>query len=216
MMDTPNTSQLSALYRPSHLLLLGALIASAGCQVEPRPQDVSVVDAPRADAPSSGFTRSEVFRPTTEFDDNKPNSDEVPDVYAITADFERTVILRFKHQADLLEGLERAVETEGIFNAVILAGAGSVRNYQIHMVNNRVFPSRNVYLKDPVAPADIVSVNGYVIGGRVHAHITLAAEQGAFGGHLEPETEVFTFAIITLGVLSDEIDLSQIDDKTHR
>jgi uncharacterized protein len=164
----------------------------------------------------AGPERTEVYRPTTELEDGKPNSDEVPNVYAIDADFERTVILRFKHQADLLEDLEAVVEAEGISNAVILAGAGSVRNYQIHMVNNRDFPSRNVYLKDSSTPADLVSVNGYVIDGRVHAHLTLATEEGAIGGHLEPETEVFTFAILTLGVLSDDVDLGRIDDKTYR
>jgi hypothetical protein len=38
----------------------------------------------------------------------------------------------------------------------------------------------------------------------------------AFGGHLEPGMNVFTFAIVTVGVLSDDTDLSRIDDKTYR
>ena len=66
------------------------------------------------------------------------------------------------------------------------------------------------------APADIVSMNGYVIEGRIHAHMTLADENHAFGGHLEPGTNVFTVAIVTLGVFKDGIDLSKIDDKTYR
>jgi predicted DNA-binding protein with PD1-like motif len=71
-------------------------------------------------------------------------------------------------------------------------------------------------VKDSTTPADIVSMNGYIIDGRIHCHMTMTDENKAFGGHLEPETNVFTFAILTLGVLSDGADLSKIDDKTYR
>ena len=101
-------------------------------------------------------------------------------------------------------------------NAVILSGAGSVRNYQIHSVSNRDFPSKNVYIEDKSEPADIISMNGYVLDGRLHPHLTLTTGEKAFGGHLEAGTNVFTFAIITLGVLKDDVDLSRLDDKTWR
>ncbi len=108
------------------------------------------------------------------------------------------------------------VKQQNIKNAVILAGAGSVRNYQVHSVTNRAFPSKDTFVKDPTAPADLVSMNGCVINGEVHAHVTLANPEHAFGGHLEPGTNVFTFAIVTLGVFADGVDLSRIDDKTYR
>jgi predicted DNA-binding protein with PD1-like motif len=160
-------------------------------------------------------TRTEVTKATTPADDSKPNSSKVPDVYALSGKFERVVVLRFKYEAELLAGLERMVKQQKIRNAVILAGAGSVRGYQIHTVSNRTFPSKNTYVKDPTAPADIVSMNGYIIDGRVHAHMTMATADHAFGGHLEPETTVFTFAIITIGVL-EGVDLAKVDDKTYR
>ncbi len=59
-------------------------------------------------------------------------------------------------------------------------------------------------------------MNGYIIDGRVHAHITFTDADKAFGGHLEPGTKVFTFAIVTVGVLEDGTDLSRIDDKSYR
>ena len=46
--------------------------------------------------------------------------------------------------------------------------------------------------------------------------MTLSDENKAFGGHIEPETNVFTFAIVTLGVFDDAVDLSRVDDKTYR
>lgn len=159
-------------------------------------------------------TVTEITKPTEH--DSKPNSDSVPDVYSISGDFERIVVLRFKYKADLLDGLTSGVAREKIKNAVILAGSGSVRGYHYHAVSNRDFPSKNVFVKDPTHPADIVSMNGYVIDGRVHPHITFADEDKAFGGHLEPGTEVFTFAVVTVGVLSDGTSLARVDDKTNR
>jgi predicted DNA-binding protein with PD1-like motif len=161
-------------------------------------------------------TRTEVTKSTTPADDAKANSDSVPDVYALNGQFERVVVLRFKYQADLLAGMEKMVREQNIRNAVILAGAVSLTGYHFHLVSNRTFPSKNMLIKNPSAPADLVSMNGYIIDGRIHAHMTLTNEDKAFGGHLEPGTTVFTFAIITLGVFKDGIDLRRIDDKTYR
>jgi predicted DNA-binding protein with PD1-like motif len=161
-------------------------------------------------------TRLEITKPTTVFDDSKMNNDSIPAVYAVNGQFERIVILRFKYQTDLLAGLDSVVQQHQIRNAVILAGIGAVRNYHFHVVSNRTFPSQNIYIKDPSAPADLTSMNGYIINGRVHAHVTLSNADKAIGGHLESGTEVFTFAIITLGILNDTIDLQRLDDKTYR
>lgn len=148
--------------------------------------------------------------------DTKPNSDQVPDVYALSGHFERIVMLRFKYDTDLLAGLQKAIQREKIRNAVILSGFGSVRNYQVDQVGNREFPPQNVFVKDPTAPADIAGMSGLVMNGRVHPHITLAKADKAFGGHLEPDTKVFTFAVVVLGVLNDGLDLARFDDWTYR
>ncbi|MCS7337315.1 MAG: DNA-binding protein [Verrucomicrobiae bacterium] len=148
--------------------------------------------------------------------DFAPNDPRVPEVYARNGQFERVVIARLKHRTDLLEGLERLVKQEKIRNGVVLAGIGSVTGYHYHVVSNREFPTRNMFVQDPTGPADITAMNGYIIDGRVHAHITLANATNAFGGHLERGTTVFTFAIVTIGVFNEGIDLSRIDDKHHR
>jgi predicted DNA-binding protein with PD1-like motif len=160
--------------------------------------------------------RTEITKATTPADDSKANSSRVPDVYAVSGQFDRVLVLRFKYQADLLAGLESMVKQHKIRNGVILAGAGSVRNYHIHAVSNRTFPSKNTYTRDPSTPADIISMNGYIINGQVHAHMTMSNPEHAFGGHLEPGTNVFTFAIVTIGVMADGVDFSHLDDKTYR
>jgi predicted DNA-binding protein with PD1-like motif len=151
----------------------------------------------------------------TPADDTKANSDNVPDVYAITGHFDRIVVLRFKYQTDLLAGMERMVKQEKIRNGVILSAVGSVRGYQLHMVSNRTLPSHDIFETNPTGPADLVSMNGYVIEGKLHPHMTLATPDKVIAGHLEPGTQVFTFAIVTIGVMND-VDFRRLDDKTYR
>jgi len=148
--------------------------------------------------------------------DSKPNSPDVPDVFAVSGHLERIVVLRFKFGADLLGGLQRMIVQEKIKNAVILGAVGSVRGYQLHMVENRDMPSKLLFIKDPTAPADIIGMSGIIMNGRAHPHITLAIGDNAIGGHLEADTTVFTFAVVTLGVLDDSIDMSRFDDSSYR
>ena len=50
-------------------------------------------------------------------------------------------------------------------------------------------------------------MNGYIIDGKIHAHMTLATPDHAFGGHLEPGTEVFTLTVSSpIGVMKDGAD----------
>ena len=148
-------------------------------------------------------------------EDSRANSDQVPDAYAITGHFDRIVVLRMKYKTDLLAGLQKMVKQEHIQNGVILSAIGSVRGYQVHQVSNRTLPTADTFEKNPTQPADVVSMNGYVIDGRLHPHITLATPDRVIAGHLEPGTEVFTFAIVTIGVMNDA-DLRQVDDTNYR
>jgi hypothetical protein len=91
-----------------------------------------------------------------------------------------------------------------------------VNGYHVHAVNNRTFPSKNTFVKDPTGAADVVGMNGYVIDGRIPCHMTMADADHAFGGHLVPGTTAFTFAVVTVGVFKPGIDLSRVDDKTFR
>jgi predicted DNA-binding protein with PD1-like motif len=145
-----------------------------------------------------------------------PNRAQVPDAYAVSSQFEKVMIFRFKYDTDLLAGMEKMVKENHIVNAVILSCAGSVRGYQIHQVSNRTLPAKIMTEKDPNAPADIISMNGYIIAGQVHAHMTMATPDKAFGGHLHADTKVFTFAIVTVGVLPDSLDLTKLDQTNYR
>ena len=149
-------------------------------------------------------------------DDSKRDNDSVASVYAVNGQFERVMVVRLKHQTDILAALETIVKKEKIANAAILSGIGSVTDYHVHSVGNRTFPTLNIFMKDTASSADIVNLNGYIIDRRVHAHISLCHADKAFGGHLEAGTKVFTFAVITIGVFQDGIDLSLVDKTNYR
>jgi uncharacterized protein len=161
-------------------------------------------------------TQVEVVKSINPSEDARPNNPEVPEVITQSGSFERIVVVRLKNKTDILEALNTAAKKENIKDAVILSGAGSATGYHYHVVSNGEFPSKNYYIKNPDHPVDICNMSGFVIDGRVHAHITFSDDERAFGGHLEPGTNVFTFSVITIGVLGDDIDLSRADDKTYR
>lgn len=161
-------------------------------------------------------TQIEVVKSINSVEDARPNNPEIPDVITQSGSFERIVVVRLKHKADILEALNTAAEMEKIKNAVILSGAGSATGYHYHVVSNDEFPSKNYYIKNPVHPVDICNMSGFIIDGRIHAHITFSDDEKAFGGHLEEGTNVFTFSVITIGVFTEDIDLSRADDKTYR
>ena len=162
-------------------------------------------------------TRHETTNPSKNpADDAKGLDPKIPDVFAISTQLQRVVVLRFKFDTDMLEGLEKMVKQEKIKNAVILSAFGSVRGYQVHQVSNRTFPSKNMFVKNPTLPADIVTMSGFIMNGRLHPHIELAVPGKSFGGHLEPGTRVFTFAVVTIGVLGDDADFTMLDEKNYR
>jgi len=136
-----------------------------------------------------------------------------PPVHTVSSGFSRVAVVRLRNDADLLDGLKTAVAQEKIKNAVILSGAGSLTSYHVHVVSNTVFPPTNAFMKG-TGPYDLLTTTGYIIDGRVHAHISFSDTQKTLGGHLEPGTRVFTFAILTLGVLEEPASLHRFDDYT--
>ncbi len=137
--------------------------------------------------------------------------ESAPAVHTVSSQFERIVVVRLKRGMDLLDGLRKAVAQEKIRNAAILSGVGSLTSYHVHAVSNTTLPAQNIYYKAE-GPQDLLNVNGFVLNGRVHAHIVFSDDQKGLGGHLESGTTVFTFAIITLGVLPDGADLTRFDE----
>jgi hypothetical protein len=115
------------------------------------------------------------------------------------------VLVRLNPGDDVLVKLREAVKENEIGNAVILAGVGSVISHHFHVVSSTTNPP-NEYFSKGEAAADIVNINGMVINGRVHAHITFSNEKVAYGGHLELGCEVLTFTVLVLAEVDADLD----------
>jgi predicted DNA-binding protein with PD1-like motif len=153
-------------------------------------------------------------KPTPE--DLRANDPRVPDAYAISGQFSRIVVMRMKYQTDLLHGMEKLVKEQNIRNGVILSGIGSLRGYKVHSVSSRDLPPSDSYVTNPETPANLNGMNGYIVDGAIHAHITMAVNNGreTVSGHLEPGCEVLTYAIVTVGVL--DVPLGQVQEQNYR
>lgn len=137
--------------------------------------------------------------------------EELPKINVVTTEFEKIEIIRMPPGTDLLEGLQLAIKEKNIRNAVVLAGVGSVTDYHFHVVSDKNLPPAQEYPKASRA-LDLTTLQGYILNGRIHAHMTLSDENNAFGGHVEPGTKALTFFIVTLGILPDEISMENFDN----
>jgi predicted DNA-binding protein with PD1-like motif len=138
------------------------------------------------------------------------DTQQTDNITTISTQFQSVEIIRLKSGTDMLEGLIQAVKDKSIKNGVIMNGIGSVSAYRFHVVSNVNLPPAEEFPRANV-PMDLTSVQGYILDGRVHAHITLSDENSVVGGHLEKGTKALTFIIVTVGVLADTLELNHLD-----
>ena len=121
----------------------------------------------------------------------------------------RIITVRINPGEDILLGLRQAVKEHSLRNAVVLTGFGSVRKSHFHVVMSNDLPPAESYPKS-VQPLDVVTIGGFIIDGRVHAHIDFSDERNGFGGHLEEGCLALTFIVVALADLGD-VNLSNWD-----
>lgn len=112
--------------------------------------------------------------------------------------------IRLNPGDDLLNSLQEAIRKLDIKNGLIIGGVGSINSYHFHIVSTKVNPPEEIYQKGK-APADIISVSGLVLDGKVHAHIAFSNDRCSYGGHLEEGTIVLTFSVITIVKICNQI-----------
>ena len=121
----------------------------------------------------------------------------------------RFVALRLDPGEDVLLSLRAAVVERDIRNAAILSGVGSLDRFHFHVVKTTNMPPGNTFIRGD-GPFDILTINGLVVNGEVHAHITFSNTELAIGGHLEEGCRVLTFAVVVMAEALD-VDLTGWD-----
>jgi predicted DNA-binding protein with PD1-like motif len=109
----------------------------------------------------------------------------------------RVVLARLNPGDDVLLSLREVVQREQIGTGVILNGIGSLTRYHVHVVKTTNLPPGDVFWEGE-GPFDILQITGYVIDGRVHAHITFSNTEMAMGGHMEEGCRILTFGLVTI------------------
>ena len=97
----------------------------------------------------------------------------------------RVHILRVDPGEDVLESIQRFLQEAGVRQAVVLGGYGTLAAYHLHWVTHNRIPTENLFRRGE-GGIEILSMNGLVVDGEPHVHVTLSTPAGAFGGHLEP------------------------------
>jgi predicted DNA-binding protein with PD1-like motif len=114
----------------------------------------------------------------------------------------RIITVRINPGEDILLGLRQAVKEHSVKNGAVLTGFGSVRKSHFHVVMSNDLPPAESYPKS-VQSLDVVAMGGFIIDGRIHAHIDFSDERNGFGGHLEEGCLALTFIVVALADLGD-------------
>ena len=95
-----------------------------------------------------------------------------------SAHVQRVVLARLNPGEDVLLSLRAAVQESQIQTGLILSGIGSLSRYRVHVVQTTQLPPGDVFFEGE-GPFDILCLTGYILEGRVHAHITLSNTEKA-------------------------------------
>lgn len=118
----------------------------------------------------------------------------------------RTLIVHLDRGEDLLESLRECVESQGIHNGVILTGFGTLDRCRLRAITTTSFPPEDQFTTVE-GPLELVSIDGVIAGGEIHAHFEVAGPKGCFGGHLELGCRVLYLCDIVIGEINN-VDLT--------
>lgn len=122
--------------------------------------------------------------------------------YFVSKTAPRTVLVMMDRGDLFLESLQEVVTREKIDTAAITGGIGSFSRVQLHTITTTGFPTADK-VWGFTGPIELASVQGSVIGGDVHAHISVFDwdSKQVYLGHLEPGSVVAYRAEASLQVL---------------
>jgi predicted DNA-binding protein with PD1-like motif len=98
----------------------------------------------------------------------------------------------------LLEGIREAITKHDIKNGVVLSGIGTFKKCRLHYITGTGIPPQDV-TATLEKPLELNSINGIIADGEPHLHIAVSGgDDEAYGGHLEPGSELAYLAEITI------------------
>ena len=93
-------------------------------------------------------------------------------------------ILRVDPGEDVLGSVTGYLAGSGVRQAVVMGGYGTLAAHHLHWVTHNRTPADETSGRGE-GGIEILSMNGLVVEGKPHVHVTLSTPEGAYGGHLE-------------------------------
>ncbi len=109
----------------------------------------------------------------------------------------RLHLLRVDPGEDVLGALKEFLARTGLKQAAVLGGYGTLASWSLHWVKHNLLPSASEFARR-AGGFEILAMNGLVVAGVPHVHLTLANREGAFGGHLEEGCRAYVLCEIYL------------------
>jgi predicted DNA-binding protein with PD1-like motif len=101
-----------------------------------------------------------------------------------TLSVSRVHILRIDPGEDVLCSVIEFLGKTRVQQAIVMGGYGTLAAHCLHWVTHNRIPSENVVGRSE-GGIEILGMNGLVVDGQPHIHVTLATQEGAYGGHME-------------------------------
>jgi len=92
-------------------------------------------------------------------------------------------ILRIDPGEDVAVSVKQFLADSKLRQAVIVGGYGTLTEHHLRWVMHNKLPVENTYARGE-GGIEILSMNGLVVEGEPHIHMTLSTPEGAYGGHL--------------------------------
>jgi len=99
-----------------------------------------------------------------------------------------------------LEGICEAVRRHDIAHGVILSGMGTFDRCRMHFTTNPGLPPHDEII-EPGGALELVSVQGLIVDGTPHLHMTVGNLDRTWAGHLENGCRVLYLAEVAIGRL---------------
>lgn len=123
----------------------------------------------------------------------------------------RQLVLHLQKGEDVLESITAAARDLGIRTAIVTSCVGSLRQAVYHRVQTLDDDAQNAFFTIS-KPIEIGAVQGMIIDGVPHLHISFADLDRAYCGHMEPGCEVLYLVEVSILELQDADYVRRTDD----
>ena len=103
---------------------------------------------------------------------------------------------------NVLESIQEEIDRCGVKQGIMLSAIGSARKMVYHRISKIVNENSDEFLTVE-APVEIGAIQGLIIDGKPHLHVTFSDLENTYTGHLEPGCEIQYLAEIVFAEIED-------------